>query len=267
MFLDRIESFSASLTETERQAPAFVRALDELASDLPARERFLAFARDSDDPALRARMIKLAHNLGWLSIDAEREELVRLVQDLLAGGRISSPDVDLVCSLNRDHALDTELSRIRPAPGAVDAVPGNAILACLGSDDGRARVLQALTGANNEEVQIAQVYLQHRPIADVGELRAVAARIARMADPDAQVRALNTLAGLYLSDRESLDELMRLFPNARSVSVQRAIAGIFIRADYKAIDKDELVGVLRQHRLRSIDRDDIIDALLRRLQA
>jgi hypothetical protein len=88
-----------------------------------------------------------------------------------------------------------------------------------------------------------------------------------MTDPDAQVRALNTLAGQYVSDRESLDELMRLFPNARSVNVQRAIAGIFIRADYKAIDRDELVGVLRQHRLRSIDRDDIIDALLRRLQA
>ena len=102
---------------------------------------------------------------------------------------------------------------------------------------------------------------------DVAELRSVATRIAGMADPDAQVRALNTLAGQYLSDRESLDELMRLFPNARSVSVQRAIAGIFIRADYKAIDREELAGVLRQHRLRSVDRDDIIDALLRRLQA
>jgi hypothetical protein len=267
MFLDRIESFAASLTESERQTPSFVRALDDLVNDLPARERFLAFARNTDEPPLRARMIKLARNLGWLSVEAEREELGRLAQDLLAGGRISSADVDLVCSLNRDHALDAELRRIRPAPGAADAVPADAILACLGSIDGRARVLQALTGANGEEVQIAQVYLQHRPIADVGELRSVAARIAQMADPDAQVRALNTLAGLYLSDRESLDELMRLFPNAKSVSVQRAIAGIFIRADYKAIDRDELVGVLRQHRLRSIDRDDIIDALLRRLQA
>jgi len=267
MFLDRIESFAASLTESERQAPTFVRALDELANDLPARERFLAFARDSDEPALRARMIKLAHKLGWLSVDAEREELLRLAQDLLAGGRISSADVDLVCSLNRDHALDADLRRIRPAPGVDDAVPADAILACLGNVDARTRVLQALTGANSEAVQIAQVYLQHRPIADVGELRSVAARVAQMTDPDAQVRALNTLAGLYVSDRESLDELMRLFPNARSVSVQRAIAGIFIRADYKAIDRDELVGVLRQHRLRSIDRDDIIDALLRRLQA
>jgi hypothetical protein len=267
MFLDRIESFAASLTESERQTPSFIVAFDELANDQPARERFLAFARNADEPPLRARMIKLAHKLGWLSADGERDELVRLAQDLLAGGRIGSADVDLVCSLNRDNALDPELRRIRLSPGAADNVPQAAILACLGSVDGRARVLQALTGANNEEVQIAQVYLQHRPIGDVGELRSVATRIASMTDPDAQVRALNTLAGQYVSDRESLDELMRLFPNARSVSVQRAIAGIFIRADYKAIDRDELVGVLRQHRLRSIDRDDIIDALLRRLQA
>ncbi len=267
MFLDRIESFASSLTESERQTPSFIQALDELANDQPARERFLAFARDADEPPLRARMIKLAHNLGWLSADGERDELVRLAQDLLAGGRIGSADVDLICSLNRDHSLDTELRRVRVSTGAADSVPEAAILACLGSVDGRARVLQALTGANNEEVQIAQVYLQYRPIGDVAELRSVATRIALMADADAQVRALNTLAGQYLSDRESLDELMRLFPNARSVSVQRAIAGIFIRADYKAIDRDELVGVLRQHRLRSVDRDDIIDALLRRLQA
>jgi hypothetical protein len=267
MFLDRIETFAGSLTESERQTPSFIQALDELASDQPARERFLAFAREADEPPLRARMIKLARNLGWLSADGERDELVRLAQDLLTAGRISSADVDLVCSLNRDHALDAELRGVRVSTGAADAVPRAAILACLGSVDARARVLQALTGASNEEVQIAQVYLQHRPISDVGELRSVATRIARMADPDAQVRALNTLAGQYLSDRESLDELMRLFPNARSVSVQRAIAGIFIRADYKAIDRDELVGMLRQHRLRSVDRDDIIDALLRRLQA
>jgi hypothetical protein len=267
MFLDRIETFAASLTESERQTPSFIQALDELAGDQRARERFLAFARDADEPPLRARMIKLAHNLGWLSAAEERDELVSLAQDLLTAGRISSADVALVCSLNRDRALDAELARVRVSTGTADALPGAAILACLGSVEGRARVLQALTGASNEEVQIAQVYLQYRPIGDVGELRSVAMRIAGMADADAQVRALNTLAGQYLSDRESLDELMRLFPNARSVSVQRAIAGIFIRADYKAIDREELVGVLRQHRLRSVDRDDIIDALLRRLNA
>ena len=267
MFLDRIETFTATLTESERQVPSFIAALDKLANDQPARGRFLAFARDAGEPPLRARMIKLAQSLGWLSAEGERNELMRLAGDLLTSGKIGAAEVDLVCSLNKDHALDAELYRVRLSPAQADAVPDAAIMACLGSVDGRARVLQALTGDNTEEVQLAQVYLQHRPISDVGELRAVAARIATMADPDAQVRALNTLAGQYVSDRESLDELMRLFPHARSLSVQRAIAGIFIRADYRAIDRDELVGVLRQYRLRSEDRNDIIDALLRRLQA
>ena len=267
MFLDRIETFTQSLTQSERHDPSFIKAFDELAGDTPARERFLAFARDADEPALRSRMVKLAHALGWLSAQDEKDELMRLAEDLLAGEKIDPADVDLVCSLNRDHALDGGLEAFRVPPGSIDSVPHAAVLACLGSVDGRARVLQALTGARTDDVQIAQVYLQHHPIVDVGELRGVAARIAQMADPDAQVRALNTLAGQYLSDRESLDELMRLFPHARSLGVQRAIAGIFIRADYGAIDRDELVGVLRQYRLRSADQNDIIDALLRRLRA
>ena len=216
MFLDRIESFAASLTESERQDPVVHR---RPSTSLPTISR--RASASSPLPATptsrrcRARMIKLAHKLGWLSADGERDELMRLAQDLLAGGRIGSADVDLVCSLNRDHALDPELGRIRLSPGAADNAPQAAILACLGSVDGRARVLQALTGANKDEVQIAQVYLQHRPIGDVGELRSVATRIASMADPDAQVRALNTLAGQYVSDRESLDELMRLFPQCQ----------------------------------------------------
>lgn len=267
MFLERIESFTQSLTDSDRQDPAFVQELAAFASDRPARERFLAFARDADEPPVRARMIKLAHSLGWLSGQGEREEFIRLATDLLAREKIDPSDVDLVCSLNRDRALDGALQQVRLPAGTEDSLPHAAVLACLGSTDARVRVLQALTGARSDEVEVAQVYLQHHPISDVGELRAVAARISRMADPEAQVRALNTLAGQYLSDRESLDELMRLFPHARSLGVQRAIAGIFIRADYEAIDRDELVGVLRQYRLRSADRNDIIDALLRRLQA
>ena len=113
MFLDRIETFAASLTESERQTPSFIRASDELANDRPARERFLAFARDADEPSLRARMIKLAHNLGWLSADGERDELTRLTADLLSSGKIGTADVDLVCSLNRDKALDAAIGRVR----------------------------------------------------------------------------------------------------------------------------------------------------------
>ena len=99
--------------------------------------------------------------------------------------------------------------------------------------------------------EIAQVYLRHRPITDAGELRVVTSGIARMGGSEAQVRALDTLARQQLTDAASLEELTRLFALAKSVSVQRAIAGILIRADYKALARPELVRSLRQHRLKS----------------
>ena len=87
-----------------------------------------------------------------------------------------------------------------------------------------------------------------------------------MPDSDTQVRALNTLAHHRLADRESLEELTRLFPLARSINVQRAIAGVLIRADYEQIAKPELLHALREHRLKSTDGQDLIDVLIRRLQ-
>ena len=63
MFLERIEGLFASLTESERQAPAFTAALDEITRDHVARDRYLALCRgrrstpDSrpDDRSSRAR--------------------------------------------------------------------------------------------------------------------------------------------------------------------------------------------------------------------
>jgi hypothetical protein len=98
-------------------------------------------------------------------------------------------------------------------------------------------------------------------------MRAVAAGIARMNGLDAQIRALDTLALQYVNDRESLEHLMRLFPQSKSLGVQRAIAGILIRADYRSLATSDVVRVLRQHRLKSPDGADLIDALIRRLQA
>ena len=123
-----------------------------------------------------------------------------------------------------------------------------------------------MTNPNDEEVQIAQVYLGHRPIADVREFRVVTSGIVRMNDSNAQVRALDTLAGQQLTDPESLEELTRLFPAAESSGVQMAIAGILIRSDYQAIATPELVQTLRQSRLSSSSGNNLIDILIRRLQ-
>jgi hypothetical protein len=267
MFLDHIEKYSASLSETERQVLPVSRALEEIANDGAARGRYLEFARDADEPAVRARMMELARNLGWLSPAAQRAELMRMIGDRLAGPSVSSADVDLVCALNKDHELDQELRRLQVPPAQANKVSHAAVLACLGSAEGHARVIRALTSSNDEEVQIAQVYLHHRPITDATELRDVATGITRMNGSDAQVRALDTLAHYRLSDRESLEELARLFPLAKTINVQRAIAGILIRSDYRAIAGPQLVRALRQHRLKSSEGEDLIDVLIRRLQA
>jgi len=267
MHLDRIEGLFASLGESERQAPSFVRTMDEIARDTGVRDRYFRFAEDADLARTRARMIELAGNLGWLTPADQRSELSRMVGDLIGRGTIGPSDIELFCTLNKDHRLDGDRDRIPVTPAQADKVNNAAALACLGSPDARARVLRALTSPNDTDVELAQVYVGHRPITDVGELRVLASAIARMPASGAQIRALDTLARHRLSDGPSLTELTRLFPAAPSVDLQRAIAAVLIRADYQAIAKPEFVRVLSQNRRKSPDGTDIIDILIRRLGA
>ncbi len=267
MFLDRLEKYAASISAAERQAPEVSRALDEIAGDDAARERYLAFARDADEPAIRARMIDLAFRLGWLSPAKKRAELMRMIGDQLADNTVTPAEVGLVCSLNKEGELDGESERLRLTPAQASKVSHAAVLACLGHREARAQVLLALTSPNEQEVEMAQVYLRYRPITDVTELRLLTSGIARMGGSTAQVRALDTLASQPLSDPDSLQELARLFPVAGSPGVQTAIAGILVRSDYQTIATPELVQTLRQSRLKTSGGADMIDVLFRRLQA
>jgi uncharacterized protein YjiS (DUF1127 family) len=267
MFLEPIEKVVASLDAGVRSAPAVRAALADIARDAPARGRYLAFARDADEPATRARMIALAGELGWLSKAQQRAELVRMLDERLAGSAITPADIDLACTLNRNRELDALLPDLHVAPAQARKVPQAAILACLGSAAARSRVLHALTSPSDADVEMAQVYLHHRPIVDPAELRVIAAGITRMSGSDAQIRALDTLAKQQVNDRESLEALAGLFPQARSIGVQRAIAGILIRSDYRSIARPELVRLLRERRLKSPDGEDVIDVLVRRMQA
>jgi hypothetical protein len=266
MFLHHLEKYSASLDRTAREKPDVSAALGDLSHDAAARSRYLEFARDADEPAVRARMLDLAGNLGWLAPAEVRAEVVRMFGERIASGKVSTADVDLACALNQDRGLAGELPRLHPTSAQAARIPNAALLACLGSAEAHARVLRALTGANDDDVQIAQVYLHHRPLADAGEMRTLATGITKMSASDAQVRALNTLARQPLSDRESLQELVRLYSLARSVDVQRAIAGVLIRADYRSLERPELVTALRTKRVKSPDGGDMIDVLIRRLQ-
>jgi hypothetical protein len=263
LYLDRLERYASLLDATVRQAPDVARALDAIARDDDAKSRYLQFVHSSDRPAVRARLIALAAELDWLTPDQKRGELLAMIGATLAAPAPSAADVDLVCRLNDDHALDGGLAAL---PAITTTGVGHAaILACLGSERDHERVLQALSSARDDDVQIAQVYLRHHPIDDVNELRGVTSGIVQMADSAAQVRALNTLAHHRLSDRTTLEALTRLYPVTKSVNVQRAIAGILIRSDYQQIATPELVRALQEHRLKSPDGQDLIDVLIRRL--
>jgi hypothetical protein len=116
MFLDRIEKYAASLSATERRPPAVARELEAIATDQEARARYLDFARDADQPAVRARMIALAGDLGWLSPAEQRAELMQMIADQVARNKVGAADVDLICTLNKDHELDQELDRLHRRP-------------------------------------------------------------------------------------------------------------------------------------------------------
>ncbi len=266
MFLDHLERYAASLSPAQRQLPEVVAALHAVQSDKPTRDRYLAFARDADDATVQARMMALAGMIGWLSPAQEQAEFLRMVAARMARGNLSKTEVDLVCATPqaRDPALAPQLL----ATGLVR--PGNtthaAALACIGSAAAHAQTLRALTSPQDDDVAIAQIYLRHRQLADVGELRAVTLGIGRMAAGGAQVRALETLARQRLADPQSLQAIASLFPLARSLDVQRAIAGILIRSDTQMLARADLARSLRQHRLKSPDGNDVIDMLIRMLQ-
>ena len=265
--LDRIQRHAKALDDPVRRTAEVGQALADIAGDHAARARFLAFARDADLPAVRARMLKLARDLGWLSATEQLQELALMLGALQARSVLGITEVDLICTLNREHDLDGFFDSGSPTGNPADDVPHAAVRACLGSTEARARTLEGLVSPNEADVQIARAYLRHRPITDGAELKQAAAAIAAMRPSDAQVRALEALGRHYVSDREVLDKLVQLFSQTTSWTVQAAIAGILIRADRRSIASPQLVRTLLRDRRPSPSGDNMIDALMRRLQS
>ncbi|HVE55140.1 MAG TPA: hypothetical protein VNB23_17300, partial [Ramlibacter sp.] len=253
----------AGLEPAKRQQPGVAQALERIARDAGTRERWLTFARDADQLPTRARMIHVAHGFGWLSASDRRDELARMMGELLARKEVTPPDVDLACSLNKDGNLNgTPAAQAAQAEG----VGHSAVRACLGSTEARSRALKGLVSPADDVVQIAQAYLRHRPIADANELRGMTREIVAMNAPEAQARALDVLARHYLSDAESVEMLKQLFARTRSPAVQNAIAGVLIRADKRTIPAGEMLRTVRENRVKPSPRDNMVDALIHRLQ-
>ena len=265
LFLDPIERTLDALSATDRAAVPVEQALAGIAGDGATRERFVNYMRNVDDAELRARMIAVGARLGWLSASQQGAEWTRMVEDRMRAANLGARDVDVICRSSGGRGVDPAVAASMHADGR--DIARSAILACLGDGAAHAAVLHALTNVSDADAAIVQVYLRHHPIVAPAELRNVAQRIASMHDAKAQARALDTLADNRVSDVESLEALARLFPAAKTISVQRAIAGILIRSDYQAIAKPDLVRALREKRLKSPDGQDLIDILIRRMQA
>jgi hypothetical protein len=262
VLLDPIEKFALALDAPDKRPSALALALDPIATDGPARDRFLAYARDTDEPGVGVRMIAVAHALGWLSAEEQRAEWVRLLGRRLPV-LVDATDVDLACRLNRDGALDAERHRLEADAGG--SIGHAALLACLGDTKARQAVLEALTAEHGDDGEIARVLLHYRPMTDAVEFRAVAAGIGRMTSPEDQARAIDTLAKHPPQEHGIVAALAGLFPFAKSLVVQRAIAGLLIRSDIAGIDGAKLAQSLREHRIKSPDGRDVIDVLIRRL--
>jgi hypothetical protein len=267
MFLDHLERYVASLGAAQRQQPEVAAALAHIQADAATRERYLTLARDADRATVQGRMLALARGLGWLTPQQERDEFAQMIVQRMARGTLGKHEVDLVCAsaFGRESSLAPQvLSAGVVRPGQVAHA---AVLACLGHVASHTQTLRALTSAHESDVEIAQVYLRHRALDDVSEVRAITEGIGRMRSPAAQVRALETLARQRLADPKSLQEIARLFVRARSLQLQRAIANILIRADHAGLARADLAQLLRQHRMKSPDGSDVIDALIRVLQS
>lgn len=267
LFLDHLEHFASSVSAAQRLRPEVAAAFARIESDQRTRERYLEFARDADEAPVQARLFALARRLGWLTPAQEQDEFVHMIANRMARGTLGKYEVDLVCAT--PQLRDAGLAQRVLATGAVrpGEVAHSAALACLGNVPAHEKMLRALTSEREKDVEIAQVYLRHRPLADVGEVRTVTTGIGRMTTPGAQVRALQTLARQHLADPQSLGEIVRLFSLSRSLDVQRAIADILIRSDYRSIARADLARSLQQYRLKSPNGQDVIDLLIRLLQA
>jgi hypothetical protein len=267
MFLDHLEHYVGSLDAAQRAQPEVAAALARIQADDAARERFIALARDADRAPVQVRMMTLARALGWLTPQQERDEFAQMIVQRMARNGVGKHEVDLVCG--NAQAREPGLAARVLASGAarLDQAAHAAVLACLGHAAAHEQTLRALTSTHDPDVEVAQIYLRHRPLADAAEVRAITEGIARMRSLPAQVRALETLARQRLADPTSLHEIARLFPRARSLQLQRAIANILIRADLAQLARADLARLLREHRMKSPDGSDVIDALIRMLQS
>jgi len=262
-YVDALERHTEALAVANAESPEASRALAELAGDRVARTQFLAQTRIAAAATTRARMIAIASRLGWLDAAGRHRELADLFAERIASPTLGPADVDLACRLAAESDMTSVRQRLRPSGSDVARA---SLLACLGDISARSSVLASLASPREQSVELAQVYLHYRPVTDPNEYRTLADAVARMSNPAAQARALHSLSRQPVSDRLGLQALTRLYATAKSADVQRAVAGVLLRADPGELGGESFARTLRTHRVQLADGTDAIDVLIRRLE-
>jgi hypothetical protein len=263
--LDHLESFARSIPAAPLGGPKLPAALDALRLDVAARDRWLDYARGVADPAVRARMVIVAAQLGWLEPAAKRTELARIFGERDEAGRLDAGDVDLACTLADTEGLGAEGPVLPPSASAT--ATGQALRACLGDPQARPAVLAAVPTPDPGIRASVGAYLRHRPIWDGSEFRNALAAIAAAPGGDLQAPGLELLAVQPRLDPESVALLLDWFGASRSLRIQRAIATLLLKGDYRSFASESVARSLQEERLRSPDGRDVIDALIERLTA
>jgi hypothetical protein len=175
-------------------------------------------------------------------------------------------EVDLVCSLDASHALDAERGQLQATRASSGYIPHIATLACMGDESARQELMRSVASSSESDAQVVQTYLRYYPVTDRGQLRAMAREVSQASGP-AQVRGIDAIGRLNISDREVLRELSTMFAQSHSLEVQRALAELFIRSDPAALPRPDLLGIVREHRIKPPHGGhDLVDTLLERLQ-
>ena len=180
MFLDRIERFLASLTDDERTSSCRCAG-----AGADCARRSVARALSGLRPQHRHRVGAGAHD----RCRARAGMAVRRRASRRDGEDRARPDVAAASDQRRRRrpGLQAEPERRlrrracqRCAGRRIPTAGQAAALACLGSDEDRDRMLQALSSANERDIEMAEVYFHHRPIADAEELRVVTGGIVKL---------------------------------------------------------------------------------------
>ena len=254
LFFDHLEKYVHSLSAADRET---------IAAAPEARRVFMVNARRTSSVELRLRLTKVAESLGWMSREEYQVETLRMVQELFDANAIDYASLALLCPLNETGEFD---SLVADFELPVTDVAKAGVLACLGHGRARAAMIEALASSNIDSVRVAQNYFRLRPLRDAADMRALARRILEGGNPEAQIRALETLARFRIDDRDSLEALLQVFADTRNPGTQQAIAKVFLFADFASVDKAEFARVIRARRLRSVGGSDATDFLLHKLE-